>query len=184
MQVRRNRCSGVGAKVHEIVLLVASRVRSGGTYTSGYHERYVQVVHGKDSSSRGIFSLQQVSSTAHVKSDFSAKPMVLLLGQYSVGKTTFIKYFLKRDFPGIRIGPEPTTDKFVVIMDGPDERLIPGNTLAVQADKPFRPLAKFGNAFLNRFECAQVPCPLTKKITLVDSPGVRNNMFIFDNLLY
>eukprot|EP00938_MAST-03A_sp_MAST-3A-sp1_P005548 g5548.t1 len=106
------------------------------------------------------------------KSDFSAKPMVLLLGQYSVGKTTFIKYFLKRDFPGIRIGPEPTTDKFVVIMDGPDERLIPGNALAVQADKPFRPLAKFGNAFLNRFECAQVPCPLTKKITLVDSPGV------------
>ena len=106
------------------------------------------------------------------KSDFSAKPMVLLMGQYSVGKTTFIKYFLKRDFPGIRIGPEPTTDKFVVIMDGPDERLIPGNAVAVQADKPFKPLAAFGNAFLNRFECAQVPCPLTKKITLVDSPGV------------
>lgn len=106
------------------------------------------------------------------KSDFHSKPMVLLLGQYSVGKTTFIKYFLKRDFPGMRVGPEPTTDKFVVIMDGPDERLIPGNAVAVQADKPFQPLAKFGNAFLNRFECAQVPCPLTKKLTLVDSPGV------------
>jgi len=33
-------------------------------------------------------------------SDFEAKPMVLLLGQYSVGKTSFIKFLLERDFPG------------------------------------------------------------------------------------
>jgi hypothetical protein len=26
--------------------------------------------------------------------------MVLLLGQYSVGKTSFIKFLLERDFPG------------------------------------------------------------------------------------
>ena len=42
--------------------------------------------------------------------DFDAPPMVLMLGQYSVGKTTFIRYLLERDFPGQRIGPEPTTD--------------------------------------------------------------------------
>ena len=29
----------------------------------------------------------------------------MLLGQYSVGKTTFIRYLLGRDFPGQRIGP-------------------------------------------------------------------------------
>ena len=39
---------------------------------------------------------------------------------------------MDRDFPGIRIGPEPTTDKFVAIMNGPDERIIPGNALAMQ----------------------------------------------------
>jgi len=33
-------------------------------------------------------------------SDFDAKPMVLLLGQYSTGKTTFIRYLLGRDHPG------------------------------------------------------------------------------------
>jgi hypothetical protein len=71
-------------------------------------------------------------------SDFEAKPMVLLLGQYSVGKTSFIKFLLERDFPGSRIGPEPTTDRFVAVMHGPDERVVPGNALAVQADKPFR----------------------------------------------
>ena len=43
--------------------------------------------------------------------DFEAKPSVLLLGQYSTGKSTFIKYLLGRDYPGIHIGPEPTTDR-------------------------------------------------------------------------
>ena len=47
--------------------------------------------------------------------DFEAKPMVMLVGQYSTGKTTFIRYILEQDFPGIRIGPEPTTDGLVNI---------------------------------------------------------------------
>ncbi|VAI91499.1 unnamed protein product [Triticum turgidum subsp. durum] len=50
-------------------------------------------------------------------SDFDAKPMVMLLGQYSTGKTTFIKHLLKTSYPGAHIGPEPTTDRFVVVMD-------------------------------------------------------------------
>ena len=39
------------------------------------------------------------------------RPLVMLVGQYSTGKTTFIRYLLEQDFPGIRIGPEPTTDR-------------------------------------------------------------------------
>ena len=46
--------------------------------------------------------------------------MVLLLGQYSVGKTSFIRSLLGRDFPGIRIGPEPTTDRFLAVMRADD----------------------------------------------------------------
>lgn len=33
-------------------------------------------------------------------SDFDAKPMVMLLGQYSTGKTTFIKHLLQTSYPG------------------------------------------------------------------------------------
>ncbi len=47
--------------------------------------------------------------------DFEAKPMVLLVGQYSTGKTTFIRYLVEQDYPGMRIGPEPTTDKFISV---------------------------------------------------------------------
>ncbi|KAG4923857.1 hypothetical protein AAZX31_18G086700 [Glycine max] len=105
-------------------------------------------------------------------SDFDAKPMVLLLGQYSTGKTTFIKHMLKSSYPGAHIGPEPTTDRFVVVMSGPDERSIPGNTIAVQADMPFSGLTTFGTSFLSKFECSQMPHPLLEHITFVDSPGV------------
>lgn len=105
-------------------------------------------------------------------SDFDAKPMVMLLGQYSTGKTTFIKHLLKSSYPGAHIGPEPTTDRFVVVMSGPDERSIPGNTIAVQADMPFSGLTTFGTAFLSKFQCSQMPHPLLEHITFVDTPGV------------
>ncbi|XP_040988633.1 EH domain-containing protein 1 isoform X2 [Juglans microcarpa x Juglans regia] len=111
-------------------------------------------------------------SPSLTNSDFDAKPMVMLLGQYSTGKTTFIKHLLKSSYPGAHIGPEPTTDRFVVVMSGTDERSIPGNTVAVQADMPFSGLTNFGTAFLSKFECSQMPHPLLEHITFVDTPGV------------
>jgi EH domain-containing protein 1 len=36
--------------------------------------------------------------------DFEGKPNVLLLGQYSTGKTTFIKHLLGTEYPGCNIG--------------------------------------------------------------------------------
>ena len=104
--------------------------------------------------------------------DFEARPMVLFLGQYSTGKTTFINYLLNADYPGAHIGPEPTTDRFMAIMHGPTNSVIPGNTLAVQADKPFTALSKFGNDFLNKFNGAYCNLPILEHLTFVDTPGV------------
>lgn len=104
--------------------------------------------------------------------DFDAKPLILLVGQYSTGKTTFIQYLLERDFPGIRIGPEPTTDRFIAVMYDDKEGTIPGNALVVDPKRQFRPLSKFGNAFLNRFQCSLVSSPVLKGISIVDTPGI------------
>ncbi|KAL2944825.1 EH domain-containing protein 1 [Bienertia sinuspersici] len=118
----------------------------------------------------GYHSYSSISDEA--SGDFDAKPMVMLLGQYSTGKTTFIKHLLENGYPGAHVGPEPTTDRFIVIMSGPDERRIPGNTITVQEDMPYKGLTVFGSAFLSKFECAQMPHPLLEHMTLIDTPGV------------
>jgi len=105
-------------------------------------------------------------------SDFDAKPSVLFLGQYSTGKTSFIRYLLEGNYPGANIGPEPTTDRFVAVMGGKEEMVIPGNALVVQSGTQFRALSKFGNDFLNKFQASVTPSPVLEDLVLIDSPGV------------
>jgi EH domain-containing protein 1 len=119
-----------------------------------------------------LYNFGQFHSPSLEDSDFDAPPMVLMLGQYSVGKTSFIKYLLERDFPGQRIGPEPTTDRFVAVMHGRAEKVTPGNAAAMDASRPFRALNRFGSGFLSKFEVSQCPSPILKDIYFVDTPGV------------
>ncbi|KAF9376744.1 3-hydroxyisobutyryl-CoA hydrolase [Podila verticillata] len=118
------------------------------------------------------YNFEGFHSAPLTDSDISAKPMILLLGQYSTGKTTFIKHLIEGDYPGSHIGVEPTTDRFVAVMNGNTSRVIPGNAAAVSADLPFRGLDRFGQAFLSRFQVSQCPSPLLENMTLIDTPGI------------
>ncbi|KAK9870617.1 hypothetical protein WA026_008177 [Henosepilachna vigintioctopunctata] len=147
--------------------------------TEVQHECFDTVIEGLKSIYKyKMFPLEQhylfheFHSPPLTDADFDAKPLILLVGQYSTGKTTFIKYLLERDFPGMRIGPEPTTDRFIAVMYGDKEGVIPGNALVVDPKKQFRPLSSFGNAFLNRFQCSMVKSPVLKGMSIIDTPGI------------
>jgi GTPase SAR1 family protein len=125
------------------------------------------------------FKFDLFSSPHLSDADFDSPPLVLLLGQYSTGKTTFITHLLQKNYPNSRVGPEPSTDKFVIVTKSPNnvDQIVPGNALAVQNDRPFRTLTKFGASFLTKLECAEVAVSpgsdsILKHISFVDTPGV------------
>ncbi|KAI4798181.1 hypothetical protein KUCAC02_022223 [Chaenocephalus aceratus] len=66
-------------------------------------------------------------SPALEAADFQSKPMVLLVGQYSTGKTTFIRYLpvWSRMFPGCGSVRSRTTDGFIAVMYGENEGTSP-----------------------------------------------------------
>lgn len=51
--------------------------------------------------------------------------------------------------------------RYDFLQSGPDERRIPGNTITVQEDMPYKGLTVFGSAFLSKFECSQMPHPVS-----------------------
>lgn len=50
-------------------------------------------------------------------------------------------------------------------MHGNQPRVIPGNAVAVDAEKPFHALNRYGAAFLSKFEAAELPAPLLQYIS-------------------
>ncbi|MGB1607390.1 MAG: hypothetical protein ACPIOQ_82445, partial [Promethearchaeia archaeon] len=80
---------------------------SCGTFLSGAVEKWLQV------GPRAHVSEETHAPHArtHSRTRCQAKPFVLLLGQYSVGKTSFINHLLgnpPNGYPGSNVGPEPT----------------------------------------------------------------------------
>lgn len=104
--------------------------------------------------------------------DFEAKPMVLIVGQHSSARTTFIHYLLDCEPPAAYLKADPITDRFITLIFDENERTIPGNALVDDPKHQFRSLASFGNAFLNHFQCSKVSSAILQNLTIVDTPGI------------
>ena len=105
------------------------------------------------------------------------KPLVLVIGNYSSGKSTFINEVLGREVQ--RTGQAPTDDSFTVLAGAsPEEsgREIPGSTVIRDENLPFQPLRHFGESLMSHFTMKQVYSPVLEDIAIIDTPGMLDSV--------
>eukprot|EP01031_Cornospumella_fuschlensis_P044876 gene44876-54891_t len=98
--------------------------------------------------------------------ELSAKATVLLIGQYSTGKTSFIRTLIGTDYPEMHIGPEPTTDRFIAVVHGEETKTIKGNALTGVSELPFSSQSDIGTRFLNKCRAAVVNVIMLQILTI------------------
>jgi len=102
--------------------------------------------------------------------EISGPPMVLLLGNHSSGKSTFINHVLGAKIQ--KTGLAPTDDAFTVLAFGGQEEEREGQAVAANPSLPYGGLRSFGPELLSHFRLKLRPIPLLRDVTLVDSPGM------------
>ncbi len=111
------------------------------------------------------------------------RPQVLVLGNYSSGKSTLIN-----DFLGAKVqatGQAPTDDSFTVITyDGSLPTGAPiqvtetrdGKFLLNDPEYPFETLKKHGQRFASHFRLKKVNSPFLKNLAIIDTPGMLDSI--------
>ncbi len=111
------------------------------------------------------------------------RPMVLILGNYSSGKSTLINEFLGADIQAV--GQAPTDDSFTIItFDENASESDPIQTTEVRDGKyllndpeyPFEILRKHGHRFAAHFRLKKVNSPFLHNLALIDTPGMLDSI--------
>lgn len=122
-------------------------------------------------------------SDVPLESTIKWRPMVLILGNYSSGKSTLINEFLGADIQAI--GQAPTDDSFTIITHDdtkPDDTKIrvtekrDGKFLLNDPDYPFEILKKHGQRFASHFRLKKVNSPFLANLALIDTPGMLDSI--------
>lgn len=122
-------------------------------------------------------------SDVPLETNIKWRPQVLLLGNYSSGKSTLINDFLGAGIQ--KTGQAPTDDSFTVITydDSPavgdpvrvtDER--DGKFLLNDPEYPFETLKKHGQRFSSHFKLKKVNSPFLKNLAIIDTPGMLDSI--------
>jgi EH domain-containing protein 1 len=106
------------------------------------------------------------------KLEFLSNPQVLLVGQYSTGKTSMVKWLTQSSSAHFDVRPQPSTDKFMAVVHGDEEKLVEGNAASCLPQLPYTGLASFGGSFLSSFQALVMPVDLLQGISFIDTPGV------------
>ncbi|KHJ44656.1 hypothetical protein D918_05323 [Trichuris suis] len=104
--------------------------------------------------------------------EFMAPSTILIVGPPSVGKTSLIQYILNCDYPGMKIAPESSADRFTIIMHGTHRYSIPATSLVNALNFPYPGLNRFGSIFIRKCYASFTPSPVLEKINIIDTPGI------------
>jgi EH domain-containing protein 1 len=122
-------------------------------------------------------------SEAPLETNIKWKPLVLVIGNYSSGKSTLINDFLGSEIQAT--GQAPTDDSFTVITydpstspDGPirvtEER--DGKFLLNDPEYPFEALKNHGQRFASHFRLKKVNAPFLRNLSVIDTPGMLDSI--------
>jgi GTPase SAR1 family protein len=95
---------------------------------------------------------------------------VLLLGNHSSGKSTFVNYLLGDDVQNT--GVAPTDDGFTIITHGATATERDGHAVVSNPDLPYEGLRHFGSQLVSHVWLKLRPAELLQTVTLIDSPGM------------
>jgi GTPase SAR1 family protein len=108
-------------------------------------------------------------------------PMVLILGNYSSGKSTLINELIRQEVQ--KTGQAPTDDSFTVLTyqeaPGPGEPAVregEGHGLLHDDRYPFAPLKRHGQKFAAHFRMKYIHAPFLKNLMLIDTPGMIDSI--------
>jgi EH domain-containing protein 1 len=105
------------------------------------------------------------------------KPLVLVIGNYSSGKSTFINELL--DMPVQRTGQAPTDDCFTILTcpgEGEKEEEVPGGTIVNDERLPFATLLPFGERLFSHLRLKKVKSPVLENFAIIDTPGMLDSV--------
>ena len=122
-------------------------------------------------------------SEAPLETNIKWRPQVLVLGNYSSGKSTLINDFIGAEIQDT--GQAPTDDSFTVITyDGAassegtvrvtEER--DGKFLLNDPEYPFESMKKHGQRFSSHFRLKKVNSPFLKNLAIIDTPGMLDSI--------
>lgn len=104
------------------------------------------------------------------------RPVVLLLGNYSSGKSTLINELIGKKVQ--KTGQAPTDDSFTVITYNTEDEVEQRDGMVLLNDPayPFSSLRKQGKRFVSHFKLVKVKSPFLENLAIIDTPGMLDSV--------
>ncbi len=122
-------------------------------------------------------------SEAPLETNIKWRPLILVIGNYSSGKSTLINEFLGAEIQAT--GQAPTDDSFTILTHDdtvPESEGIrvveerDGNFLLSESEYPFENLKKYGQRFASHFRLKKINAPFLRHLALIDTPGMHDSI--------